>query len=45
MVMKKKTSSSAELIKEIRCNMRKIYSAEEKIQIVMEGIRGELIGS
>lgn len=42
MVMKKKTTSSAQLIKEIRRNTRKIYSAEEKIQIVMEGIRGEI---
>lgn len=42
MVMKKKTSSSEQLIKEIRRNTLKVYSAEEKVQIVMEGIRGEI---
>lgn len=40
--MKKKTSSSEQLIKEIRRNTLKVYSAEEKVQIVMEGIRGEI---
>lgn len=42
MVMKKKTNSSEKLIKDIRRSTRKIYSAEEKILIVMEGIRGEI---
>lgn len=42
MVMKKNTSSSEQLLKEIRRNTRKVYSAEEKILIVMDGIRGEI---
>ena len=47
--MAKKTSSksssssdSAGLIKAIRSNTQKVYSSEQKILIVMEGIRGEL---
>jgi len=36
-----RTKSEA-LLKEIRRNTRKIYSAEQKIIIVMEGIRGEV---
>lgn len=42
MLMKKKTSLREQLIKEFRCNTRKVYSAEGKILIVMEGIRGEI---
>ena len=37
---KKKTASS--LISELKRKTRKLYSSEEKIRIVIEGIRGEL---
>lgn len=49
--MAKKTSKSAEnqarsstgqFIKEIRRNTAKVYSSEQKILIVMEGMRAEL---
>ncbi len=39
----KKASTSDQLIKEIRRNTRKVYSAEEKILIVMKGIRDEIL--
>lgn len=35
----KKTSES--LIKDIRQNTRRVFNAEEKIRIVLEGLRGE----
>ena len=34
--------SSESVVKEIRRRTRKQYSAEEKIQIVLEGLRGEI---
>lgn len=37
----KKTSPTEKKIKEIRRQTRKKYSAEEKIRIVLEGMRGE----
>lgn len=37
-----KTNTSEQLIKEIRRNTRKIFTSEQKVLIVMEGIRGEL---
>ena len=36
-----KTSKSEQVVKEIKRNTRKKYSAEEKIRIVLEGLRGE----
>jgi transposase len=38
--MKKKVSSES-VVKDIRSRTRKKYSSEEKIQIVLEGHRGE----
>ena len=38
---RKSTSSTEKKIKEIRRQTRKKYSAEEKIRIVLEGMRGE----
>lgn len=40
--MQKKPTKSEKLIKEVRRSTRQIYSAEQKILIVMEGIRGEM---
>jgi transposase len=40
--MKEKKQSAESKIKEIRRITRKKYSAEEKIRIVIEGLRGEL---
>ncbi len=37
-----KSTDSAGLIKAIRSNTQKVYSSEQKILIVMEGIRAEL---
>ncbi len=34
-------SKATKMVKDIRRANRKIYSAEEKIQIVLEGLRGE----
>ena len=34
--------SSEEIVKDIRRAARKQYSAEEKIRIVLEGLRGEV---
>ena len=46
MKMKQKTVSkstgSDRLVKNIRRKSRKIYSAEEKIRIVLDGLRGEM---
>jgi len=39
MVVKKKSSES--LIKDIKRETRKLFNAEEKIRIVIEGMRGE----
>ena len=39
--MSRKKSSEA-VVKEIRRRTRKQYSSEEKIQIVLEGLRGEI---
>ena len=38
---KGKTVSAEKKIKEIKRNTRKLYNAEEKIRIVLEGLRGE----
>ena len=38
---KQTNSKSDKLVKDIRRANRKIYSAEEKIRIVLEGLRGE----
>ena len=39
--MVKKTESAEATVREIRRKTRKKYSAEEKIRIVLEGLRGE----
>ena len=39
---KEAKSSTEKLIKEIRRNTAKVYSSEQKILIVMEGMRAEL---
>ena len=39
--MQKKKKSAEKVIREIKRNTRRKFSAEEKIRIVMEGIRGE----
>ena len=36
-----RASSSEQLIGDIKCKTRKHYSAEEKIRIVLDGLRGE----
>ncbi len=33
--------SSEQLVKDIRCATRRHYSAEDKIRIVLDGLRGE----
>ena len=38
----RKSTSSDRLVKNIRRKSRKIYSAEEKIRIVLDGLRGEM---
>ena len=38
---KKSTSSTGKMIKDIKRQTRRIFSSEEKIQIVLEGLRGE----
>ena len=40
--MESKKQSAESKVKEIRRHTRKKYSAEEKIRIVIEGIRGEI---
>ena len=35
-----RTSSSEKIIRDIKRNTRKQYSAEEKIRIVLDGVRG-----
>ena len=39
---KGKQTASEKLVKDIRRKTRKVYSAEEKIRIVLDGLRGEL---
>ena len=39
--MAKKTESAESTVRDIRRKTRKKYSAEEKIRIVLEGLRGE----
>lgn len=39
--MQKKKQSAEKIIKEIKRNTRRKFSAEEKIRIVLEGMRGE----
>ena len=40
--MAKKTKSSTQVVSEIRRKTRRKFNAEEKIRIVLEGLRGEL---
>ena len=40
--MQKKQTSSEKIIKDVRRNTRQVYSAGQKIIIVMEGMRGEM---
>ncbi len=35
-------AAAEQTVKNIRCNTRKVYGAEEKIRIVLEGLRGEV---
>lgn len=37
-----KMSPSESLLKDIRCNTKRIFTSEQKVLIVMEGIRGEI---
>ena len=39
--MQKKKKSADKIIKEIKRNTRRKFSSEEKIRIVLEGMRGE----
>ena len=36
-----KKGSAEKTIRNIRCKIRRLYSSEEKIRIVLEGLRGE----
>jgi hypothetical protein len=38
---KKKKPTATEVVKEIKRRTRRVFSAEEKIKIVLEGFRGE----
>ena len=40
--MAKKTESAGQTVRNIRRKTRKQYSSEEKIRIVLEGLRGEI---
>lgn len=40
--MQKRVTKSEKLIKEVRRNTRPVFNSEQKILIVMEGMRGEL---
>ena len=40
--MQKRVTKSEKLIKEVRRNTRQVFSSEQKILIVMEGMRGEM---
>jgi transposase len=39
---KKKNQSTENFIKEVRRRTRRVFSSEQKIQIVMEGMRAEM---
>ena len=39
--MEKQKQSASSLVREIKRRTRRVFSAEEKIQIVLEGLRGE----
>jgi len=41
MESKKKKASATQVVKEIRRKTKRVFSAEEKIRIVLEGLRGE----
>ena len=41
MESKKKKVSATQVVKEIRRKTKRVFSAEEKIRIVLEGLRGE----
>jgi len=38
---KKKKPTTTEMVKEIKCRTKRIFSQEEKIRIVLEGLCGE----
>ena len=38
---KKKKPTATEVVKEIKRRTRRVFSVEEKIKIVLEGLRGE----
>jgi len=40
--MQKRVTKSEKLIKEVRRNTRQVFNSEQKILIVMEGMRGEM---
>ena len=40
--MQKRVTKSEKLIREVRRNTRQVFNAEQKILIVMEGMRGEM---
>lgn len=40
--MQKRVTKSEKLIKEVRRNTRQVFSSEQKILIVIEGMRGEM---
>lgn len=40
--MQKRLTKSEKLIKEVRRNTRQVFNSEQKILIVMEGMRGEM---
>ena len=39
--MEKQKQSTSSLVREIKRKTRRVFSSEEKIQIVLEGLRGE----
>ena len=41
MKMEQKKQSASSLVQEIKRKTRRVFSSEEKIQIVLEGLRGE----
>jgi transposase len=41
MAPRKKKPTATEVVKEIKRRTRRVFSAEEKIKIVLEGLRGE----
>lgn len=40
--MQKRVTKSEKLIKEVRRNTRQVFNSEQKILIIMEGMRGEM---